>query len=174
MTEIAVSKAEAAEAFDKLTLVDESLQAPAPNSNQYEPLRTWLGHLVQEDHSEHYISSREMLSDAAYWGNWEVFWPALKIGKEQYDESWINAIRLSKVPLICSMYQKADADSFMHTEPLKLADKISYWTPLHQAVYNHTDNKDTIGLIEQMISAGAFRKSFFRRPSEIFQLTCPF
>jgi hypothetical protein len=97
MKDEAVSESEAVEAFGGLTLVNESLQAPVQDSTEYEPLPTWLGHLIQEGHSEHYISAREKLSNAAYWGNWETFWQALKIGKDEYAESWVNAIRLSKV-----------------------------------------------------------------------------
>lgn len=131
----AVSKAEAIDPFDGLTLRDDSLQAPAQEPDQFEPLRTWLGHVVQDGHSEHYMSSREALSDAAFWGDWEKFWTALNIGSEEYAESWINAIRL---------------------KPLELANEMSYWTPLHQAVYNHIDDHATLELVKKLIKAGAF------------------
>ncbi|MCJ1366037.1 hypothetical protein MMC16_005162 [Acarospora aff. strigata] len=131
----AMSEAEAVDPFDGLTLVDNSFQAPAQEQNQFEPLRTWLGHVVQEGHSEHYLSSREELSNAAYWGNWKAIWSILEMGQKEYAESWINATRL---------------------KPLEMADKMSYWTPLHQAVYNHMNNA-TIELVELLIKAGAFR-----------------
>jgi hypothetical protein len=92
----AVSEADAVDAFDGLTLIDGSLQAPVKEPNQFEPIRTWLGHVIKDGHSDHYLSSRESLSEAAYWGQWNQFWPMLQIGQEIYAESWINAIRLSE------------------------------------------------------------------------------
>ncbi len=90
-----MSEAEVTSAFDGLTLLEDSLRAPAREPGTFEPIRTWLGHVVQEGHSEHYLTSREGLRNAAYWGDWEAFWPALNIGLDEYTESWVNATRLS-------------------------------------------------------------------------------
>jgi hypothetical protein len=43
-------------------------------------------------------------------------------------------------------------------EPLENANEMSYWTPLHQAVYNHVDVDTTLKLIGELIKAGAFSK----------------
>ena len=157
----AMSEAEAVDPFDGLTLVDNSFQAPAQEQNQFEPLRTWLGHVVQEGHSEHYLSSREELSNAAYWGNWKAIWSILEMGQKEYAESWINATRLSESTVWVSWDVCAILISHVYIEPLEMADKMSYWTPLHQAVYNHMNNA-TIELVELLIKAGAFRKDLLK------------
>lgn len=104
------------------------------------------------------MSSREALSDAAFWGDWEKFWTALNIGSEEYAESWINAIRLSESFVWVSRDVWVVLISCIHIEPLELANEMSYWTPLHQAVYNHIDDHATLELVKKLIKAGAFRK----------------
>lgn len=90
------------DAFDGLTLVDETLQATQSAADPFESLPTWLGHVVIVNRergpimSEHYISHRHKLSEAAFWGQWSALWTELQVGQEKYDESWINATRLSK------------------------------------------------------------------------------
>ena len=62
-----------------------------------EPKRqhTWLGHVYKEGHSEDYIQAREDLSEAAFNGQWDRVFKILDKGVQLYEESWINAPRLS-------------------------------------------------------------------------------
>ncbi|KAI9651883.1 MAG: hypothetical protein M1829_002119 [Trizodia sp. TS-e1964] len=129
----AVRRVTAVSAFGNLSIIGDSLQAP---ENDSDSIRTWLGHTVKDGYPEHYVASRAALSDAAYWGKWEEFWPMLQVGNKTYGEDWINATRL---------------------KPREEADKTSQWTPLHQAVYNHVDVNITLKLLEDLIRAGAFR-----------------
>ena len=91
------------DAFDGLTLVDEESPELQSELSQFEPLRTWLGHVVVADGeegqivSQHYLSHRDKLSDAAYWSQWPALWTELEVGLKEYAESWINAIRLSEL-----------------------------------------------------------------------------
>lgn len=92
----AVSYSELRIAFEDLAIVDGTLQTPTEESGQYKPLRTWLGYILRTGFSEHYLTWRDKLSEAAYWGRWDELWDALKTGEEEYFESWPNAIRLSE------------------------------------------------------------------------------
>lgn len=92
----ATSPAEIHAAFDNLSIVDGALQTPADHEGTYKPIRTWLGHVIREGCSEHYLTWRDKLSDAAFWGSWDEIWDALKTGEEEYNEKWANATRLSK------------------------------------------------------------------------------
>ena len=46
------------------------------------------------------------------------------------------------------------ADTKLSTEPLADSDQMSFWTPLHQAVFNRAP----IEVVRRLIEAGAFRK----------------
>jgi hypothetical protein len=61
------------------------------------PLYTWLGNVCLEVNPDKYNYWRDRLSNAAYSGNWYDLWKALEIGNRQFGESWVNAMRLSKL-----------------------------------------------------------------------------
>lgn len=92
----AISHSELETAFENLAIVDGALQAPAEESGEYKPLKTWLGHVLRTRFSEHYLIWRDKLSEAAYWGRWDELWDVLRTGTDEYLESWPNAIRLSE------------------------------------------------------------------------------
>lgn len=140
--------------FDEVTLADDTLKPQAKEPAQVEPLRTWLGHVVQETHDEDYVFERNSLSEAAYWGDWEAFWEKLNVGSEVYSESWINATRLSEPIFHFSRFIGPVLISTV-IEPLESVNEVSYWTPMHQAVYNHVDDNETISLLQGLIQAGA-------------------
>jgi hypothetical protein len=57
--------------------------------------RTWLGEVCTEIQTERYNHLRERLSDAAKFGDWESLWEIIMVGRREFDESWVNAVRIS-------------------------------------------------------------------------------
>ena len=93
-------------------------------------LRTWLGYILVDNLPEGYVKLRGELSDAAFWGEWNELFVKLKEGMAKYNQSWVNAIRMSEQHT-CLVLLFHKADLFDSTEPLENADKMSFWTPLH-------------------------------------------
>jgi|SRR3954471_23997619 hypothetical protein len=87
----AKSRAELRDAFSDITLVDEDEKGESGVT------RTWLGHLYTDDDQlpETYCQLRRELSDAAFFGSWPRVWEILQEARERFDESWVNAIRMS-------------------------------------------------------------------------------
>lgn len=74
------------------TLVDvESITGEAT------AIRTWVGY-VDSDNSyitDDYRRLRNQLADAAKFGRWNDLLEILKCAKDQFGESWVNAVRMS-------------------------------------------------------------------------------
>ncbi|KAJ2906357.1 uncharacterized protein MKZ38_002073 [Zalerion maritima] len=120
---------------DAATLVQTSGTQPHTTSMVHPMVgvkRTWLGHILTDDHDNEYNMVRHQLSEAAFQGDWEIMFKALDIGAQEYGESWVNAIRM---------------------KPLSHSDQMSFWTPLHQAVYNNA----SVDVIRRLIEMGASR-----------------
>jgi hypothetical protein len=62
-------------------------------------VRTWLGNLDADKHDQEYVRLRDKLSDAAKWGYWDDVFDILESGHRIYEESWINAPRISELPM---------------------------------------------------------------------------
>jgi hypothetical protein len=60
-------------------------------------LRTWLGDIRTELHTPDYNEWRKELSSSAYYGFWDRVFDILDIGIQQFGESWVNAVRVSKL-----------------------------------------------------------------------------
>jgi hypothetical protein len=140
-------------AFEGLKIIDDTLQAPSTEPETFKPLRTWLGHILTDNHAEAYLIHRIALSDAVYWGDWDQIWDLLKTGHEEYQESWVNGIRMSKRVNPCHAIFVANTSVTL--EPLKGSMEMSFWTPLHQAVYNRAP----LEVVQDLIDHGASRES---------------
>ncbi|KHE82483.1 hypothetical protein GE21DRAFT_10016 [Neurospora crassa] len=104
--------------------------------------RTWLGHTITDYHSPEYLQLRDELSEAVYWGDWDVVFNKLEEGFRTFGELWGNAPRVK------------DRAQYHH---------LSMWTPLHQAVYHHAP----VHVVERLLEYGAFRAEMLRtRKSE--------
>ncbi|KAI0454234.1 hypothetical protein F5B21DRAFT_245680 [Xylaria acuta] len=127
----ATARAELMDAFSGITLVDDSDET---GRDEGDVARTWLGHLYTDDDHlpEGYCQLRHDLSDAAFLGSWPRVWDILQEARDRYDESWVNAIRM-----------KPHAES----------NVMSFWTPLHQAVYMSAP----VTVVQRLINLGAFR-----------------
>lgn len=107
MKEEVTHESEAVSAFKELSLDEKTPQttshvivgSPSPGPRNRRLVPTWLGYLVQDGHPTDYIRARSHLSDAAYWGEWDDFWSIHRSAVELYQETWINAIRMSKLEL---------------------------------------------------------------------------
>ncbi|KAI3320736.1 hypothetical protein HD806DRAFT_506039 [Xylariaceae sp. AK1471] len=124
----ATAKAELRDAFSEITLVDDD------EKGNDGVTRTWLGHLYTDDEHlpEAYCQLRHDLSDAAFFGSWAKVWEILQEARDRFDESWVNAIRMKP-----------------HVE----GNVMSFWTPLHQAVYMSAP----VTVVQRLINLGAFR-----------------
>ncbi|KAI0859947.1 hypothetical protein F4860DRAFT_237810 [Xylaria cubensis] len=123
------ARAELVDAFSGITVVDDE---EARDSG--EMARTWLGHIHTDDGHlpEGYCQLRWDLSEAAFLGSWLRVWDILQEARDRYNESWVNAIRM-----------KPHAES----------NVMSFWTPLHQAVYMSAP----VTVVQRLINLGAFR-----------------
>jgi hypothetical protein len=92
----ATARAEPHDAFSEITLVDDD----DDGKGKGEIVRTWLGHLyTDDDHTpEQYCRLRHELSEAAYFGRWPTLWEILEEARDRFDESWVNATRMSMIP----------------------------------------------------------------------------
>ncbi|KAI1750409.1 hypothetical protein F4782DRAFT_250534 [Xylaria castorea] len=126
----ATARAELIDAFSGITLVDDDEEGKGENG----VVRTWLGHLHTDDGHlpEGYCQLRHELSDAAFLGSWPRVWDILQEARDRYDESWVNAIRM---------------------KPHAKSNAMSFWTPLHQAVYMSAP----VTVVQRLINLGAFR-----------------
>ncbi|KAK3952329.1 hypothetical protein QBC32DRAFT_144561 [Pseudoneurospora amorphoporcata] len=95
-------------------------------------VRIWLGHTITNCHSPEYLQLRNELSEAVYWGDWEVVLNKLEEGFRTFGELWGNAPR---------MKERAQYHN------------LSMWTPLHQAAYHHAP----VYVVERLLEYGAFK-----------------
>lgn len=119
-------------------------------------LHTWLGHVATEHYTSKYVKLRHELSDAAYWGNWPVLFDRIEDGRHIYNESWVNAPRMSmstlkplpqkETKLILTVF-------FCAPEPIPQITSLTMWTPLHQAVYMDAP----MDVVQRLIDLGASR-----------------
>lgn len=60
-------------------------------------IRTWIGYMdTRNSHiTEDYRRLRNQLADAAKFGCWDNVWEILKCARDQFGESWVNAVRMS-------------------------------------------------------------------------------
>lgn len=80
------------------TTATSALPIPATANNPRTTpanLHTWLGHIATEHYSAKYVQLRHELSDAAYFGNWQALFKCIREGEELFQESWVNAPRMS-------------------------------------------------------------------------------
>jgi hypothetical protein len=118
---------------------------PSPKSNSKPPLigyfasdaaqqvvPTWPGNVISSRFTKQYVEHRNSLSNNAYSGRWNDVLTHLEFGNVEYGENWANAIRL---------------------KPAHEADRISFWTPLHQAAYLGAP----VNIIKHLINHGALR-----------------
>lgn len=96
MAQRAVDRSELQRPFDRLTITVDSVQTKSEETDDFTSARTWLGYNTIEDLPEDYVILRKELSDAAYWGEWNKLLNILKEGRERYNESWVNAVRMSE------------------------------------------------------------------------------
>ncbi|KAI0873246.1 hypothetical protein GGS24DRAFT_517778 [Hypoxylon argillaceum] len=124
----ATTRANLRDAFSDTTLVDDE------EGVRRDRTRTWLGHIHTDDDNlpQGYCQLRHQLSDAAFLGSWPDVWEILQEARDRFNESWINAVRMKP-------YAKGDA--------------MSFWTPLHQAVYMSAP----LIVVQRLIDLGAFR-----------------
>ncbi|KAI9681710.1 MAG: hypothetical protein M1822_007062 [Bathelium mastoideum] len=116
-------------AFDGLTLVDEDVQFTDTRTNRRTVRRTWLGQIAMDSHSTDYNENRHKLADCVYWGDWNNMWQVLEYGLHTYGESW----------------------SVRSKEPIDSVDTMSFYTPLHQMVYNRA----SVEAIQMLLDMGA-------------------
>ncbi|KAI0466080.1 hypothetical protein F4859DRAFT_337086 [Xylaria cf. heliscus] len=130
----ATARAELMDAFSGITLIDDDDDDNDEGEGGGDVARTWLGHLYIDDDylPDGYCQLRHELSDAAFLGSWPRVWDILQEARDRYDESWVNAIRM-----------KPHAESNL----------MSFWTPLHQAVYMSAP----ITVVQRLINLGASR-----------------
>ncbi|CCC12934.1 unnamed protein product [Sordaria macrospora k-hell] len=125
---------ESEERFSDVSTLRNSSEEPATR------VRTWLGHTITDHHSPEYLQMRDKLSEAVYWGDWEVVFNKFEEGFQTFGELWGNAPRMKER----SQYHN-----------------LSMWTPLHQAVYHHAP----VHVVERLLEYGAF-KTLRTRSSE--------
>jgi hypothetical protein len=88
------SKHELHDAFsDSITFVDSEGEAA---DDEGQVMRTWLGSLNTDKHDMEYAQLRQQLADAAKYGHWDELFTVLESGRKTYEESWVNAPRISK------------------------------------------------------------------------------
>jgi len=90
----ATARAELRDAFSEITLVNDEEN----EKGNEDMIRTWLGHLHTDDDQlpEGYCQLRHEFSEAAFFGSWLKVWEILEEARDRFDESWVNAIRMSK------------------------------------------------------------------------------
>ncbi|KAJ4418024.1 hypothetical protein N0V85_001598 [Neurospora sp. IMI 360204] len=93
-----------------------------------------------QESEERLSDLRNELSEAVYWGDWEVVFNKLEEGFRTFGEFWGNAPRMK------------DRAQYHN---------LSMWTPLHQAVYHHAP----VHVVERLLEYGAF-KTLRTRTSE--------
>jgi hypothetical protein len=100
------------DAFSKLTIVDGSPWSPNAClvGGGTRVIRTWLGHILTDGLPSSYVSLRDGMSEAAYWGSWDDIWVALEQGEALFGESWVNAIRMSMCLVISYSYVRVSPD----------------------------------------------------------------
>lgn len=91
-----ISKTHVKPAFEEIETVDGMPQIHNDGEDGGQPVRTWLGHILRERHSDRYLLDRDELSNAAFEGRWGDMFQMLDRGRRKYGETWANAIRLSK------------------------------------------------------------------------------
>ncbi|KAF1828907.1 hypothetical protein BDW02DRAFT_574467 [Decorospora gaudefroyi] len=116
-------------AFNDMQIVAEGDQM-SEKSKQPKIIRTWLGQVDMESRSDAYNALRHRLADCAYCGDWEGLWNVLNDAAEKFGENWVNAVR-----------------------PRKLYDveEMSFYTPLHQMVFNHA----SAAAVKKLLDMGA-------------------
>ncbi|KAK5941952.1 hypothetical protein PMZ80_005903 [Knufia obscura] len=132
MAQRAVDRSELQRPFDRLTITVDSVQTKSEETDDFTSARTWLGYNTIEDLPEDYVILRKELSDAAYWGEWNKLLNILKEGRERYNESWVNAVRM---------------------KTREQANNMSFWAPLHQAAYWRAP----VDVVRKLIDLGASR-----------------
>lgn len=124
------------------TLPEEvHLNEAHPPSNSIAVLPMWPGNYIRTKFSEVYRDQRDLFSNAAYQGQWDEIFSLNDLAQDEYDENWVNAIRL-RLP---------------HE-----ADKLSFWTPLHQAAYLRAP----ANVIKMLIDRGALRSLCTRKSNK--------
>ncbi|PVH97328.1 hypothetical protein DM02DRAFT_730649 [Periconia macrospinosa] len=104
----------------------------------------WPGDIIRIRLSEVYLQQRDMMSNAAKYGKWDEVMELLEVARYAYGENWANVVRL-KHP--------------------QVADKVSFWTPLHQAAYLCAP----INVIRYLIANGSLRTLRTRNSDTIFK-----
>ncbi|EXJ96338.1 hypothetical protein A1O1_01464 [Capronia coronata CBS 617.96] len=122
------------EPFKDLHIVEEQHGHTPEPAQPHTPLniRTWLGHILVDGHSEEYLGERTRLADGAYWGRWDKVHHALQVGWRNHGELWGNAMRL---------------------QTMEGCQYMSGFTPLHQAAYNGA----TVEVVQTLLKYGASR-----------------
>ncbi|KAH8703273.1 hypothetical protein BGW36DRAFT_403710 [Talaromyces proteolyticus] len=150
LSERVICQMEITTPFENLSVQGPSQSPTGDLDFQEQHFTYWLGETLQLDIENEYLDRRTKLSNAAYWGDWDSLFQIIHDAHAEFSESWINCIRLSKD--IPKVYGLTSTDLIIK-EPQIEADKVSGWTPLHQAVYMNA----SIDVVEKMISLGAWK-----------------
>ncbi|KAK2005498.1 HET-domain-containing protein [Colletotrichum eremochloae] len=105
-----------------------------PNSqrNPIALMPMWPGNYIRTKHSELYLQRRDQTASFAHGGVWDRVLELLDIAAEEHGENWSNAVRL-RAP---------------HE-----ANKLSFWTILHQAAFMRAPKN----IIKHLIDRGSLR-----------------
>lgn len=154
MIKEATDTAVSPDAFSEITLVKEETGEVGSDNL----IRTWIGHVHTDvgQLADPYCSMRNDLADAAYFGAWDDVFDILERAKQRFDEHWANATRISTLLSLLSLrlslaVKRKTLIIAPFLEPR--GDAMSYWTPMHQAVYMRAPR----GVVERLIALGGFR-----------------
>ena len=86
-----------AEAFDGLTIRSHD---STPDIKTVTPPRVWLGYVLSDKLKQEYVQARHRLAEAAYIGDWQTVKKYILRGESEWGETWANAFRLRRSPLI--------------------------------------------------------------------------
>ncbi|KAK2051671.1 HET-domain-containing protein [Colletotrichum caudatum] len=112
------------ERYDPIDMISEN------NPTALMPM--WPGNYIRTKHSKLYIQRRDQISTAAYGGGWNQVLELLDLAAEEHGENWSNAVRLK--------------------DPHE-ANKLSFWTILHQAVFMRAPKN----IIKHLVDRGSLR-----------------
>lgn len=69
-------------AFVQTSKADTEIPAPSSGHKRAQTPRTWLGHVLRDNHSAEYLKLRDELSEASYWGDLETVFNMIEKGSE--------------------------------------------------------------------------------------------